>query len=62
MEDRKQTPQQVYKKKHVKRYFLECVDTTESDIIERLESAERYSTYIKKLIREDIQRTKNNPK
>lgn len=57
MENKKETPQQRYKKKHVKRFYLECVDTTEKDIIDKLLSEGKYSTYIKRLIREDIEKS-----
>ena len=50
MEEKKLTPQQRYKKKHVKRYYLELLDTTDKDLIEKLESVDKYTTYLKKLI------------
>lgn len=58
MEEKKLTPQQRYKKKHVKRYYLELLDTTDKDLIEKLESVGKYTTYLKKLIKEDIEKTK----
>ncbi|MBS6561965.1 MAG: hypothetical protein KH328_01295 [Staphylococcus sp.] len=58
MEEKKLTPQQRYKKKHVKRYYLELLDTTDKDLIEKLESVDKYTTYLKKLIKEDIEKTK----
>lgn len=60
MEEKKLTPQQRYKKKHVKRYYLELLDTTDKDLIEKLESVDKYTTYLKKLIKEDIEKTKKN--
>lgn len=62
MENKKQTPQQRYRKKNVKRFYLECIMSTEQDIISKLESVDKYNTYIKRLIREDIERSKSSDK
>lgn len=46
-------------KNNSKRYILQLTISTESDIIERLDiekNNDGYSTYIKKLIRDDIKR------
>ena len=45
------------KKKNTKRYVLQITISTESDIIEKLDEEKNkdgYATYIKKLIRKDI--------
>lgn len=62
MEEKKLTPQQRYKKKHIKRYYLELLDTTDKDLIEKLESVDKYTVYIKNLIREDIKKAKEKDK
>lgn len=49
-----------YEKSNVKRYVVKLVINTESDIIDRLEQEENKSGYIKKLIRDDIAKTKNS--
>lgn len=41
------------------RTFRIDVCPSEQDILERLENQERYATYIKRLIREDIEREKD---
>lgn len=41
------------------RMFRIAVYPTEQDILERLESMEQYTPYIKRLIREDIEREKD---
>lgn len=50
--------QQKYNKENTKRYVINVVPKTESDIFERLEAQENKAGYIKALIRQDI---KNNP-
>lgn len=52
--ERKLTPQQRYAKKNIKQFKIDCVITTESDIIEKLESVSNKAGYIKSLIRADI--------
>ena len=54
--EKKQTPQERYHAKHKKRYVISCFDTTESDIINRLDAQPKgaLSRYIKNLIRDDI--------
>ena len=47
------------KYKEKMRTFRIDVCPSEQDILERLESQERYATYIKRLIREDIEREKD---
>lgn len=47
-----------YEKDNVKRYVVKVVVNTEQDIIDRLESQENKMGYIKRLIREDIQKNK----
>ena len=56
MEEKKLTPQERYAAKYKKRYSLDCFTSTEQDIIERLDSVPNRAGYIKKLIREDIER------
>lgn len=43
-----------YRTKNVKRFQIDCVKTTEQDIIDKLESVPNKSGYIKSLIRADI--------
>lgn len=47
-----------YDKENIKKINVIVNVKTESDIIEKLESVENKSGYIKKLIREDIERNK----
>lgn len=54
MEERKITPQERYKKKNVIQFKIECVKTTEQDIIQKLQSVPNKAGYIKSLIRADI--------
>lgn len=49
-----------YEKNNVKRYVINAVINTESDIIERLEQEENKSGYIKNLIRKDIMENNKN--
>lgn len=57
MSKEKLTPQERYALKNVKQYKFNCVKTTEKDIIEKMESVENKSGYIKGLIRKDITET-----
>lgn len=43
-------------KKNTKRYYLKVMKETESDIIEKLDQQDNVNGYIKRLIREDIQK------
>lgn len=52
------TPQERYAKKKIKQFKIDCIITTEQDIIQRLESQTNKAGYIKKLIRDDIDREK----
>ena len=54
MEKRKQTPQERYAAKYRKQFKIDCITTTEKDIIEKLESVPNKAGYIKSLIRADI--------
>lgn len=45
-----------YKKKQIKQYAVPMNRVTDADIIERLDAQENKLGYIKKLIREDIER------
>ncbi len=54
MEEKKMTPQKRYNKKYVKRISFDFVTTTESDILEKLNSVPNKAGYIKALIRADI--------
>lgn len=47
MGERKETPQDRYAKKYKKTYLLACFSSTEQDIIDRLESEQNKSGYIK---------------
>ncbi|HAX84381.1 MAG TPA: hypothetical protein DCY15_08070 [Ruminococcaceae bacterium] len=59
MSERKQTPQERYAKKYKKQFKIDCITTTEQDIIEKLESVPNKAGYIKQLIRADIVAQKN---
>lgn len=52
--ERKITPQQRYAKKNIKQFKIDCIVTTEADIIKKLESVPNKAGYIKQLIRADI--------
>lgn len=52
--EKKLTPQQRYAKKNIKQFKIDCVISTESDIINKLESVPNKAGYIKQLIRADI--------
>ena len=58
MSEHKETPQDRYAAKYKKQYTLPCFTTTEQDIINKLESVPNKSGYIKRLIREDIAKSK----
>ena len=60
MSERKQTPQDRYAAKYKKQYSLPCFTTTEQDIIDKLESMPNEAGYIKRLIRADIEASKNS--
>lgn len=59
MEERKKTPQEKYAKKNIRQFKIDCMKTTEQDIINKLDSVSNKAGYIKELIRADIK--KNNP-
>lgn len=50
----KETPQERYHKAHTKIFSIRLVETTEQDIIQKLNSMPNKAGYIKRLIREDI--------
>lgn len=52
--EKKLTPQQRYAKKNIKQFKIDCMISTESDIINKLESVPNKAGYIKQLIRADI--------
>lgn len=52
--EKKITPQQRYAKKNIKQIKIDCVITTESDILQKLDSVPNKAGYIKSLIRADI--------
>lgn len=56
--ERKQTPQERYAEKYKKQFKIDCITTTEQDIIEKLESVPNKAGYIKQLIRADIAASK----
>lgn len=58
MSDRKLTPQDRYAAKYKKQFKIDCITTTEQDIIEKLESVPNKAGYIKQLIRADIATSK----
>ncbi len=49
-----------YLKEHTKRYVINVGLNTEQDIYERLEQKDNKAGYIKQLIRDDIEKSKNN--
>ncbi len=57
MEEKKLTPQKRYRKKNVRRISFDFVVTTESDILEKLDSVPNRAGYVKALIRADIARS-----
>ncbi len=52
------TPQQKYDKKNCKPVYLKLNKKTDKDILEKLDSVESKQGYIKKLIRQDIEKGK----
>ena len=58
MSERKKTPQERYAAKYKKQFKIDCITTTEQDIIEKLESVPNKAGYIKQLIRADIAKGK----
>ena len=56
IKERKETPQDRYHKAHTKMLTIRLVETTEQDIIQRLDSVPSKAGYIKSLIRADIAR------
>ena len=58
MSERKLTPQDRYAAKYKKQFKIDCITTTEQDIIEKLESVPNKAGYIKQLIRADIAASK----
>ena len=56
IKDRKETPQERYHKAHTKMLTIRLVETTEQDIIQRLDNVPSKAGYIKSLIRADIAR------
>lgn len=59
MSDRKMTPQERYAAKNKKQFKIDCIITTEQDIIQKLESVPNKAGYIKALIRADIAANKD---
>lgn len=53
---RKYAANRKYDQEHTKVYTIKVVDTTERDIICKLDSVPNKAGYIKKLIRQDIQK------
>ncbi len=58
--ERKLTPQERYAKKYKKQFKIDCITTTEADIIQKLESMPNKAGYIKRLIRADIASENNS--
>lgn len=52
------TPQEKYDKKNCKPVYLKLNKTTDADILQKLESESNVQGYIKRLIREDLKRSK----
>lgn len=59
MDGKKKTPQDRYAAKYKKQFKIDCITTTEQDIIKKLESVPNKAGYIKQLIRADIEAHKN---
>lgn len=55
----KYAAQKRYAAKNKRSFKLDCMKSTESDIIEKLENTPNYARYIKNLIRADMETTKN---
>lgn len=49
-----------YRKKNIKQIILDLNRTTDTDIIDRLESVPNRSQYLKELIRNDLKMYNNN--
>ena len=58
MPEKKETPQSHWDKENTRSFRLKVMRTTEADILARLEAQPNVSGYIKRLIREDIEREK----
>ncbi len=54
MSERKKTPQERYAEKNKKQFKIDCIVTTEQDIISKLESVPTKAGYIQALITADI--------
>lgn len=59
MPDKKETPQAKWDRENTRMFRIKVMRTTESDILEWLESQPNISGYIKKLIRKDMGEQKN---
>lgn len=56
--EKQERPQERFDKLNSKRYVLKVMTNTEADIIEQLEQQPNKAGYIKRLIREDVERNK----
>ena len=56
MEDKRQTPQDRYAAKAIRRYVLNLNRNTDPDILDHLEKLDNVQGYIKALIRSDLER------
>lgn len=56
--EKKERPQERFDRENSRRFVLKVMKNTESDILEKLESIHNKSGYIKRLIREDIEKNK----
>ena len=56
MEDKRQTPQDRYIAKTIRRYVLNLNRNTDPDILDHLEKLDNVQGYIKALIRSDLER------
>ena len=57
---KKERPQDRYNREKTKVYGFRAMESTESDIIQKLDSVPNKAGYIKSLIRDDIAKEKNN--
>ena len=55
METRRETPQDRYEKKMLRRFILKLNRKTDADILDHLEGVENFQGYIKSLIRASME-------
>ena len=55
IDEKKERPQERFDKLNSKRFVIKVMTRTEADILQKLESVQNKSGYIKQLIRKDIE-------